>query len=132
LFLVLWSIGGNIVQTTVVRDRDRFDKFLKALAGLGTSPNEPLPPNQLPADLLYEYCFETTELQWRSWKALVPIYVVSILYMSSFWFTYKYRCQRCVARHAKVIPLLKICIPKNENYLWDLLSGVGSQRLFCI
>jgi len=46
------------------------------LAGLGTSPNQPLPPNQLPADLIYEYHFDVEALMWRSWEALVPAYEV--------------------------------------------------------
>jgi dynein heavy chain len=72
----VWSIGGSIVQTTAVKDRTRFDDFIKMLAGMGTSPNEPLPPNQLPYDLIYEYHFDITALMWRSWKALVPAYEV--------------------------------------------------------
>ncbi len=79
IFLVIWSIGGSIVQTTVVKDRDRFDKFVKGIAALGSSPNDPIPPNQLPVDTLYEFCFDLENLQWRSWKSLVPLYVVNTL-----------------------------------------------------
>ena len=64
------------MQTIAVQDRERFDDFIKMLAGMGTSPNEPLPPTQLPADLIYEYHFDTVSLMWRSWKALVPAYEV--------------------------------------------------------
>jgi dynein heavy chain len=74
IYCVIWSIGGSIVQTTIVKDRDRFDGFVKMLAGLGTSPNQPLPPNQLPANLIYEYHFDVDALIWRSWEALVPTY----------------------------------------------------------
>jgi dynein heavy chain len=79
IFLVIWSIGGSIVQTTVVKDRDRFDKFVKGIAALGSSPNDPIPPNQLPVDTLYEFCFDIENLQWRSWKSLVPLYAVNTL-----------------------------------------------------
>ncbi|KAL2608324.1 hypothetical protein R1flu_026897 [Riccia fluitans] len=75
IFCVVWSIGASIVQSPSCKDRDRFDKFLKGLAGLATSPNDPLPPSQLPIESIYEYCFNIVDLQWRSWRGMVPEYV---------------------------------------------------------
>ncbi|XP_073386148.1 dynein-1-alpha heavy chain, flagellar inner arm I1 complex isoform X3 [Physcomitrium patens] len=74
IYLCVWSIGGSIVQTIVSQDRSRFDSFIKSIATLGLSSNHPIPPNQLPADLIYEYHFDVDSLMWQSWKALVPVY----------------------------------------------------------
>ncbi|EFJ08822.1 hypothetical protein SELMODRAFT_131043 [Selaginella moellendorffii] len=74
IFSLVWSIGAGVVQSTAVRDRERFDKFIKSLALIGTSTADPLPPTQLPAESLYDFCFSVKDLQWRSWKLMVPEY----------------------------------------------------------
>lgn len=84
IFCLVWSIGAGIVQSGVVRDRDRFEKFLKGCACIGTSSGDPVPPSQLPDAPLYEYCFHTQDLQWRSWKSMVPSYVVILKPVLSF------------------------------------------------
>lgn len=77
LFCVVWSVGAAVVQNGAVADRDRFDKFVKGLAGLSLADGDTVPATQLPAKSLYEYCFDTNDLRWRSWKSLVQDYQVS-------------------------------------------------------
>ncbi|MCO5597847.1 hypothetical protein L7F22_051931 [Adiantum nelumboides] len=74
IFCVIWSLGGAIVQTSNIQDRSRFDKFVKDIAGFPLSSGDPLPPNQLPNELLYDYYFDTNDLKWRSWNSVVPPY----------------------------------------------------------
>ncbi len=74
IFCVVWSIGAALVQHLDIKDRDRFDAFIKTNAGMGTVESERLPPSQLPARSLFEYCFDTGEGAWRSWKSYVAPY----------------------------------------------------------
>ncbi|KAJ7569126.1 hypothetical protein O6H91_01G062100 [Diphasiastrum complanatum] len=74
IFCIIWSIGAGIVQSSVVQNRDRFDKFIKGIALIGTSSGDPLPPNQLPVESLYEFCFDIHDLKWRSWRSMVSEY----------------------------------------------------------
>ena len=74
IFCITWSIGGLIRQDSVVQDRDRFNTFLKDLAGMGTVDSERVAPTQLPNRSLYEYCFDTSEMMWKSWKSYVTAY----------------------------------------------------------
>jgi dynein heavy chain len=76
IFCLVWSLGAAVVQKGSVQDRDRFDKFVKNLTGLGQADTDTLPATQLPAKSLYEYCFDTNDLRWRSWKSLVQEYQV--------------------------------------------------------
>lgn len=76
IFCLVWSLGAAVVQNGSVQDRDRFDKFVKNLAGLGQADTDTLPATQLPVKSLYEYCFDTDDLRWRSWKSLVQEYQV--------------------------------------------------------
>jgi hypothetical protein len=78
IFCLIWSLGGAIVQTLNIQGRSRFDKFVKDIAGLPLSSGDPLPPNQLPSELLYDYYFDINDLKWCSWKSMVPEYQVSV------------------------------------------------------
>lgn len=72
IFACVWSIGGSLVQSSALPERDRFDAFLKSVAGHSMLDAENVPPSQLPQKSLYEFCFDVKELRWRSWQALVP------------------------------------------------------------
>ena len=76
LFCATWSLGAAVVQNAVVKERDRFDEFLKRLAGLGTTDAPQVGAGQLPTKPLYDYCFDTAERKWRTWAAYTPEYTV--------------------------------------------------------
>ncbi|KAK3269901.1 Dynein heavy chain cytoplasmic, partial [Cymbomonas tetramitiformis] len=78
VFCMVWSMGAAVVQNVAVQDRDRFDRFLKNLAGLGTMDAESVAASQLPAKSLYEYIFDVDDLRWRPWKSIVPEYVAPV------------------------------------------------------
>lgn len=74
IFATVWSLGGAVVQTSDIKDRERFDAFVKELSGLTTMDSETVPTMQLPQKSLYEFCFDVTDLRWRAWRSLVPEY----------------------------------------------------------
>lgn len=54
----VWSIGAAIIQRGETKDRDKFSDFMKKLSGMATQDGQKLPPTQLPAKSLFEYCFD--------------------------------------------------------------------------
>lgn len=74
IFCCMWSIGALLVQQPDVKDRDRFDALMKQLAALGTVDSDRVPAGQLPAQSLYEYCFDVADGCWRSWRSYVSAY----------------------------------------------------------
>ena len=74
LFCVVWSCGAAIVQRPGAEDRDRFDRLLKSLAGLGTADGDTLSAAQLPARPLYDYFFDGAAACWKSWGTAVGAY----------------------------------------------------------
>ena len=56
-------------------DRDRFDKFVKTLSGLGVMDMDTVQASQLPNASLYEYCFNIDEGSWVPWKSMVGPYM---------------------------------------------------------
>ncbi len=55
-------------------DRDRFDAFVKHIASMGLVDGERVAATQLPARSLYEYCFDTQEGVWKSWRSYLQPY----------------------------------------------------------
>jgi len=64
-----------LVQRPEARERERFDAFLKQLAGLGTVDTDRVSASQLPSRSLYEYCFDVADGCWRSWRSYVTDYI---------------------------------------------------------
>jgi dynein heavy chain len=58
LYCLVWSCGAALVQQPGAPDRDRFDAFLKNLAGMGTVDGDRASATQLPGRSIYEYCFD--------------------------------------------------------------------------
>jgi dynein heavy chain, axonemal len=75
IYCIVWSCGAAVVQRPGSEDRDRFDKFVKSIAGMGTMDGERVSSTQLPAKSLYEYCFDVESMCWRSWRSFVTEYV---------------------------------------------------------
>jgi dynein heavy chain len=63
IFSLVWSLGSAVVQSAAVQDRDRFDRFLKNLAGLSTMDAVSVAASQLPSKSLYEYIFDVDDLR---------------------------------------------------------------------
>jgi dynein heavy chain len=74
IFCCVWSIGALVVQQPEAKDRDRFDALIKQLAALGTVDSDRVPAGQLPAQSVYEYCFDVADGCWRSWRSYVSEY----------------------------------------------------------
>jgi dynein heavy chain len=62
------------VQRADCPDRDRFDAFIKHIASMGLVDGERVAATQLPARSLYEYCFDTGEGVWKSWRSYLQPY----------------------------------------------------------
>jgi dynein heavy chain len=66
LFALVWSIGC----TTNLEGREKFDQRLREL----------IDPNQkykFPSSgLVYDYCFDKTTKEWKTWNDTVPVYQV--------------------------------------------------------
>jgi len=75
VYCCVWSIGALLVQQPEARERDRFDALMKQLAALGTIDSDRVPAGQLPAQSLYEYCFDVADGCWRSWRSYVTAFV---------------------------------------------------------
>jgi dynein heavy chain, axonemal len=75
VYCVMWSCGAAVVQRPGVADRERFDRFLKALAGMGTADGDRVTATQLPAGSLYDFCFDVGTKCWTSWRSAVTPYV---------------------------------------------------------
>lgn len=75
VFCCVWSVGALVVQQPEAKDRDRFDALLKQLAAMGTVDLDRVCAGQLPAQSLYEYCFDVEDGCWRSWRSYVGAYV---------------------------------------------------------
>jgi dynein heavy chain len=71
----VWSLGALLVQQPEARERERFDTFMKQCAALGTVDADRVPAGQLPAQSLYDYCFDVADGCWRSWRSYVAAYV---------------------------------------------------------
>nr|Q9SMH3.1 RecName: Full=Dynein-1-alpha heavy chain, flagellar inner arm I1 complex; AltName: Full=1-alpha DHC; AltName: Full=Dynein-1, subspecies f [Chlamydomonas reinhardtii]CAB56598.1 1-alpha dynein heavy chain [Chlamydomonas reinhardtii] len=74
IFCTIWSLGAAIVQRPESPDRDRFDAFVKHIASMGLVDGERVAATQLPARSLYEYCFDTNEGVWKSWRSYLQPY----------------------------------------------------------
>ncbi|GLI59150.1 hypothetical protein VaNZ11_000978 [Volvox africanus] len=74
LFCTIWSLGAALVQRPECPDRDRFDAFVKHIASMGLVDGERVAATQLPARSLYEYCFDTNEGVWKSWRSYLQAY----------------------------------------------------------
>ncbi|KXZ49756.1 DHC2 protein [Gonium pectorale] len=74
IFCTIWSLGAALVQRPDCPDRDRFDAFLKHIASMGLVDGERVAATQLPARSLYEYCFDTNEGVWKSWRSYLQPY----------------------------------------------------------
>ena len=75
MFCLVWSCGAAIVQRPGIADRDRFDRFIKGLANMGTVDGDRVTATQLPARSLYDFCFEVESKSWHSWRSRVTEYV---------------------------------------------------------
>jgi dynein heavy chain len=75
VFCMVWSLGATVVQNSAVQDRERFDRFLKNIAGMGTMDADSVAASQLPAKSLYEYVFDLDDLRWKPWRSMVGPYV---------------------------------------------------------
>lgn len=75
IFCVVWSCGAALVQRPGVEDRNRFDRFIKAIAGMNTMDSDRVNAGSLPAKSLFEYNWDLGEKTWKSWKTYVTPYV---------------------------------------------------------
>lgn len=75
IFCCVWSVGALIVQQPEAKDREKFDSLMKQLAAMGTVDADRVSAGQLPAQSLYEYCFDVADGCWRSWRSYVTDYV---------------------------------------------------------
>lgn len=55
-------------------DRDRLDKFIKALSGMSIVDSDRVSAGSLPAKSLFEYKFDCHDCCWKSWKTYVSAY----------------------------------------------------------
>lgn len=74
IFCLVWSCGAVLVQRHEKEDRDRFDKFIKALSGMGTVDSDRVTAGSLPAKSLFEYNFDCHDCCWKTWKTYVSAY----------------------------------------------------------
>ncbi|PNH08033.1 Dynein-1-alpha heavy chain, flagellar inner arm I1 complex [Tetrabaena socialis] len=74
IFCTVWSLGAALVQRAECPDRDRFDAFVKHIGSMGLVDGERVAATQLPARSLYEYCFDTGEGVWKSWRSYLQPY----------------------------------------------------------
>lgn len=74
IFCLVWSCGAAIVQRHEQKDRDRFDKFVKMLAGMSTVDSDRVSAGSLPTKSLFEYSFDCQDRCWKSWKMFVSEY----------------------------------------------------------
>lgn len=75
IYCCVWSIGALLVQQPEAKERDRFDALMKQLAAMGTVDSDRVAAGQLPAQPLYDYCFDVADGCWRSWRSYVGEYV---------------------------------------------------------
>lgn len=75
IFCVVWSCGAALVQRPGVEDRIRFDRFIKAIAGMNTMDSDRVAAGSLPAKSIFEYNWDLGEKSWKSWKTYVTPYV---------------------------------------------------------
>eukprot|EP00898_Chlorokybus_atmophyticus_P006649 jgi/Chlat1/6986/Chrsp56S00523 len=71
IFCVIWSIGAALVQSSTIKDRDRFDLFVKKVSCLPTMDMESVASSQLPSKSLYEYCFDVESQRWKQWNSMI-------------------------------------------------------------
>jgi dynein heavy chain len=74
VFCVVWSCGAVIVQRPGSQDRERFDGFLKSVAGMSTLDSDSVSAAQLPSKPLYDFFFDIGSKCWKSWKVFVSKY----------------------------------------------------------
>ena len=74
LCALTWSLGAGLLED----DRDIFDKLLKKLSGLPTTPDDSnVGPGVLPVGqaTLFDYFYDAAKECWISWSSVVPEYV---------------------------------------------------------
>ena len=98
IFCVVWSCGAALVQRPQLEDRDRFDAFVKSVAGLGSTDNDRVPPSQLPVKSIYEYCFDKNDKCWRSWRSYIKVsdVITGILREFSYCLLVRMCLQTCI------------------------------------